>query len=68
MFFVGTGFERIKAGRKVKPRLKMWNRKAKHFTFVGAGAWLSGIPEGLLAAPSIYTISISLKVCQEAFY
>jgi len=52
MFFVGTGFERIKAGLKVRPRLKIWNRKAKHCTFVGAGAWLSGIPEGLLAAPS----------------
>jgi hypothetical protein len=52
MFFAGTGFERIKAGLKVRPILKMWNKKAKHCTLVGAGAWLSGIPEGLLATPS----------------
>ena len=52
MFFAGTDFETNKAGLQVRPILKMWNRKAKHCTFVGAGAWLSGIPEGLLATPS----------------
>jgi hypothetical protein len=52
MFFAGTDIETIKARLKVRPILKMWNRKAKHYTFVGVGAWLSGIPEGLLATPS----------------
>ena len=52
MFFAGTDFECIRAELKVRPRLKMWNKKAKHCTFVGAGAWLSGRPEGLLATPS----------------
>jgi hypothetical protein len=46
MLFAGTDFEAIKARLKERPILKMWNRKAKHYTFVGVGAWLSGIPEG----------------------
>ena len=52
MFFAGTDFEEIKGKLKVRHRLKMWDRKAKHWTLVGAGAWLSGILKGLLAAPS----------------